>query len=96
MLPVSLQAENYARSVYEKLKTAGIRCSLDVSTDRINGKIKTAQLKKIPYMLVVGEKEESSGSVAVRFRDARAQQVMKVDEFIGYVNEKESTRFAGI
>ena len=96
VLPVSLQAENYARSVYEKLKTAGIRCSLDVSTDRINGKIKTAQLKKIPYMLVVGEKEESSGSVAVRFRDARAQQVMKVDEFIGYVNEKESTRFAGI
>ena len=53
----------------------------------INGKIKTAQLKKIPYMLVAGKKEAADGTVAVRFRDGQDQRIMKIAEFIDYVKE---------
>ena len=62
----------------------------------MNGKIKTAQLKKIPYMLVVGEKEKADGAVAVRFRDGRPQQIMKIDEFIAYIKDKVDSKFVGI
>ena len=82
--------------MFEKIKAAGIRCDINLGSDRINGKIKTAQLKKIPYMLVAGEKEAETASIAVRFRDGRPQQLMKVEEFIGYVKEKVESRFAGI
>ena len=62
----------------------------------MNGKIKTAQLKKIPYMLVVGEKEMANNEVAVRFRDGRPQQVMKLDDFVAYLQDKIDSKFVGI
>ena len=96
VIPVSSASETYAKTVFEKIKAAGIRCDINLGSDRINGKIKTAQLKKIPYMLVAGEKEAETASIAVRFRDGRPQQLMKVEEFIGYVKEKVESRFAGI
>lgn len=96
VIPVSPAAEAYAKEVFEKIKAAGIRCDINLGSDRINGKIKTAQLKKIPYMLVAGEKEAESASIAVRFRDGRPQELMKVEDFIAYVKEKVESRFAGI
>ena len=96
VIPVSPAAEAYAKEVFEKIKAAGIRCDINLGSDRINGKIKTAQLKKIPYMLVAGEKEAESASIAVRFRDGRPQELMKVEDFIAYVKEKVESRFVGI
>lgn len=96
VIPVSPAAESYAQSVFEQIKEAGIRADINLGSDRINGKIKTAQLKKIPYMLVAGEKEAADGTVAVRFRDGQDQRIMKIAEFIDYVKDKTATRFAGI
>ena len=96
VIPVSPAAESYAQSVFEQIKKAGIRADINLGSDRINGKIKTAQLKKIPYMLVAGEKEAADGTVAVRFRDGQDQRIMKIAEFIDYVKDKTATRFAGI
>lgn len=96
VIPVSPESEEYAKKVNDILKKEGFRTEVNLGNDRMNGKIKTAQLKKIPYMLVVGEKEAAENKVAVRFRDGRPQQVMTIDEFVAYIKDKVHTHFAGI
>ena len=96
VIPVAPSLDDYAVEITEKLKACGVRVEANLGNDRMNGKIKTAQLKKIPYMLVVGEKEKADGAVAVRFRDGRPQQIMKIDEFIAYVKDKVDSKFVGI
>ncbi len=96
MIPVAPAFNDYAEEIMNKLKDAGFRAEADLGSDNMKGKIKAAQLQKIPYMLVVGEKEKAEGTVAVRFRDGRQQQIMKVDEFIAYIQDKVNTRFVGI
>ncbi|TVY01076.1 threonine--tRNA ligase [Paenibacillus cremeus] len=68
VLPVSSSFDNYAREVEDKLKLAGIRVEADLRNEKLGYKIREAQLEKIPYMLVVGENEVSSGGVSVRRR----------------------------
>ena len=96
MIPVAPAFNDYAEEIMNKLLDAGFRAGADLGSDNMKGKIKTAQLQKIPYMLVVGEKEKAEGNVAVRFRDGRQQQVMKVDEFIAYLKDKVDSHFVGI
>lgn len=96
VIPVSPESVEYAKKVHKELTVAGIRTDINLGNDRMNGKIKTAQLKKIPYMLVVGEKEAAENKVAVRFRDGRQQQLMTTAEFIAYIREKVETHFPGI
>ena len=96
MIPVAPAFNDYAEEIKNKLLDAGFRADADLGPDNMKGKIKAAQLQKIPYMLVVGEKEKSEGAVAVRFRDGRPQQVMKVDDFIAYIKDKVDSRFVGI
>lgn len=87
VIPVAPAFNGYAVQVKGLLADAGIRVAADESNDRMNAKIRLAQTQKIPYMLVVGEKESAEGTVAVRFRDGRPQQVMTVDEFCTYVRQ---------
>ena len=87
VIPVAPTFNDYAKEVLAQLEEAGIRCAADLGNDRMNAKIRVAQTQKIPYMLVVGEKEAAEGAVAVRFRDGRPQQVMKIAEFIEYVKK---------
>lgn len=96
MIPVAPAFNDYAEEVMNKLQDAGFRAAADLGPDNMKGKIKAAQLQKIPYMLVVGEKEKAEGAVAVRFRDGRQQQVMKIDEFIAYLKDKVDSHFVGI
>jgi threonyl-tRNA synthetase len=96
VIPVAPSVYGYAEEVASKLATAGIRAVADLGSDRMNAKIRLAQTQKIPYMPVVGEREAANGEVAVRFRDGRPQEVMKVEEFIAYVQEKVAARFVGI
>ncbi|MBO7421274.1 MAG: threonine--tRNA ligase [Spirochaetaceae bacterium] len=96
MIPVAPAFNDYAEEVMNKLLDAGFRAAADLGPDNMKGKIKAAQLQKIPYMLVVGEKEKAEGAVAVRFRDGRPQQVMKIDEFIAYIKDKVDSHFVGI
>ena len=68
VLTVSEKSEAYGREIEQKLRAAGLRVSGDYRAEKLGSKIREAQLGKIPYMLVVGEKEQTAGTVAVRHR----------------------------
>lgn len=82
VLPVSEKSHDYAASVYEKLKESGIRAEIDNRDEKIGYKIREAQLKKIPYMLILGENESSTGCVSVRSRDNGDLGSNNLDDFI--------------
>ena len=82
VLPIGVEHEEYAKSVREKLEAAGIRTEVDARNEKIGYKIRQAQLEKVPYMLVVGEKEAAEGKVAVRNRGGVDLGAVSVDEFM--------------
>ncbi len=82
VLPISEKYMDYAENVKKKLDEAGIRVELDTRSEKIGYKIREAQQAKIPYMLVVGQKEEEDGTVAVRSRAAGDEGTKSLDAFI--------------
>ncbi len=82
VLPITDRQVAYARQVGEHLRAAGVRVEVDASNERIAYKIRQAQVMKVPYMLVVGEREASSAQVAVRRRDGEDLGPMTVDAFL--------------
>ncbi|HEV2718618.1 MAG TPA: His/Gly/Thr/Pro-type tRNA ligase C-terminal domain-containing protein, partial [Thermoanaerobaculia bacterium] len=86
VLPLSEKFTDYGREVLTKLKAAGIRAQIDESNEKLGAKIRHAQLQKVPFMLVVGEKEAASGSVALRERGGQ-QSTMSVEALIAKARE---------
>ena len=82
LIPIADRHIEYARKVLEQLKAAGLRAELDDSNDRMNAKIRSGQLQKIPYMLVIGDREVEGGQVAVRLRTNENLGPVGVDQFI--------------
>jgi threonyl-tRNA synthetase len=82
ILPVSEKFNEYAEKVKQQLKEQDIRVELDLSDESLSKKIAGATSQKVPYMLIVGEKEEEGDLVAVRHREGKKQEVMKVEEFL--------------
>jgi threonyl-tRNA synthetase len=82
VLPIADRHAPFAKEVQERLKTAGFRTELDDSSEKVNAKIRNAQLQKIPYMLVIGDKEVEAGTVSVRNRRHADQGSQAVDDFI--------------
>lgn len=82
ILPIKDSVNDYARGIKANLEKNNLRVSLNDDNETLNKKIRQAQLQKIPYTLVVGEKELESGEVAVRERAGSKQVNMKIDEFI--------------
>jgi threonyl-tRNA synthetase len=82
LIPIADRHMEYARKVEEQLLAAGIRAKCDVRTERMNAKIRDAQMQKIPYMLVMGDKEAAAGAVAVRLRSGEDKGAMPVEEFL--------------
>ena len=82
MVPITDRHVPYANKVATELRAAGLRVEVDASNGRMNAKIRNAQLQKIPYMLVVGDKEEEQNAVAVRTRDNENRGAVPVAEFI--------------
>ena len=78
----------YAQDVYRKLRNAGIRVERDVRNEKLSFKIREAQLLKIPYMLVIGDKEVEQGVVTPRYRDGKNLSAMKPEEFVAFVEEE--------
>src|SRR5258708_18063049 len=68
VLPITDRANEYAKQVKDALAAAGFRVTLDDRNEKVNFKIREAQMQKVPYMLVVGDREAESGCVAVRHR----------------------------
>jgi threonyl-tRNA synthetase len=87
VLPITDRTVGYAREVRERLAGAGLRAGIDDRSAKIGAKIREAQLEKIPFMLVVGDREAESGTVAVRARRGGDRGVQPVEGFLGGVLE---------
>lgn len=92
ILPISDKYFDYSKSVLDKLKAAGIRAEMDTRTEKIGYKIREARLERVPYMLVLGQKEEESGKIAVRSRFLGDEGEKDLDEFIKRVQEETASR----
>ena len=88
VLPISDKYMEYAQSVRDKLEAAGIRTELDVRSEKIGYKIREAQTAKIPYMLVVGQKEEEEGNVSVRSRFAGDEGAKDLNAFLADIQKE--------
>lgn len=87
LLPISDKYNKYTDEVFNKLKDAGIRAEIDDRSEKTGKKIRDAEITKIPYMLILGEKEEESGTVAVRKHKEGDQGTVSVDDFIKEIND---------
>ena len=92
VLPITDRTHDYAQQIYDKLFALGYRVELDGRSEKIGYKIREAQMEKIPYMLVLGDKEAEAGQVAVRDRKTGETTVMTLDEFIEKLGEEVRTR----
>jgi threonyl-tRNA synthetase len=81
VLPISTKYDDYTRSVYQILQSAGLRATMDLREEKIGRKIRDAEVAKTPYMLVIGEKEMSEGSVSVRRQAKGDEGTMPLDQF---------------
>ena len=92
VLPITDRSRDYAQSIYDKLGELGVRAETDFRSEKIGYKIREAQMQKIPYMLVVGDKEAESGLVAVRTRAGGDEGTMTLDEFLAKLEKQIKTR----
>lgn len=89
VIPVSEKFAAYARDVHEALVAADVRAAIDDSAETLGKRIRAAQKEKIPYMLVVGEKEVADGTVAVRSRDDGARETLPLQSFVDHVRKQQ-------
>ncbi len=87
VLPITDRHMEYAQKVKDRLAAEGLRVTLDERSEKVNLKIRDAQLQKIPYMLVVGDREAESGTVSVRNRKHADQGAQSVDEFLANIRK---------
>ena len=92
ILPIGDDQAEYAENVRKTLAKAGLRVKCDTRNEKIGYKIRAAQLDKVPYMLVIGEKEMTSDSVAVRERGTGDIGVMTVSEFMARALEENNNK----
>jgi threonyl-tRNA synthetase len=92
VLPISDKHTEYARQVARQLKDAGLRARVDERKEKINFKIREAQLQKVPYMLVVGDREAHNGTVSVRNRKLGDQGAKSIEQFISEALELIRTK----
>lgn len=92
ILTISEKVDTFADEIYAQLKAAGLRVSLNQDADKIGAKIRNAQLDKVPYMLVLGEKEASAGGVSVRHAKRGDLGVRSITEFLADITAEVSER----
>jgi threonyl-tRNA synthetase len=92
VLPIADRHAPYARSVRQKLADAGFRAQVDERQEKIGYKIREAQLQKVPYMLVVGDREAAESAVAVRSRSGGDLGAQSVDAFIASAQREVETK----
>jgi len=88
VLPVTDRAHEYATMLNEKLNDAGLRAEVDLRSEKLGYKIREAQMQKIPYMLVVGDRDMENGTVSVRTRKGEDLGAMTLDAFLAKCNEE--------
>ena len=91
-IPIADRHRQYCKSIVDKLKLSNFRARVDESNERMNAKIRTAQLKKVPYMIICGDKESQNNSISIRSRDGINQEIINIDDFIDVLNNERSNR----
>lgn len=92
VIPITDRHVSYAHEIGTKLRAAGLRAEVDDRSERMQAKIRDAQLQKIPYMLIVGDREAAAGTVAVRLRTGEDLGAMSLEAFLGRALEAIRTR----
>ncbi len=92
IIPISEKHNDYAEGIYKELKSRGVRCEADYRNDKMQGKIKDAQKLKVPYMLILGDKELDAGTVTVRTREGENKFGVSSEEFIEDLMTQISTK----
>jgi threonyl-tRNA synthetase len=82
VLPLSEKYNEYAKTVLQQFEAQGVRGSIDLRNEKLGRKIRDNELKRIPYMVIVGEKEEAEGLVSMRQQGGGEQRTMPIQEFI--------------
>lgn len=82
MIPITDRNNDYAHEVADRLKAAGLRVQVHDGSDRMQAKVRDAQLMKVPYMLVLGDQEQEQGQVNLRLRTGDRRGNMSLDEFL--------------
>ncbi len=94
VIPITDSQNEYAERIVRQLRAEGLRVSADLSAQRMNAKIREAQLMKVPYMLVVGENEAAAGTVSLRVRDGSRQDSIPLGEFVARAKDRIQRRAA--
>jgi threonyl-tRNA synthetase len=92
LVPISDKVNDYARTLLTKLKAEGLRATLDEHSDKLGAKIRRAELDKVPYTLVIGQKEAEANSVSVRSRARGDEGVMTADAYVAKLKAEVATR----
>jgi threonyl-tRNA synthetase len=92
LIPITDGQNEYANSIVQQLRDNGIRAHSDISAQRMNAKIRQAQLMKVPYMLVVGENEMNAGQVSLRARDGSQQNNILLSDFMSRAKDEIARR----
>jgi threonyl-tRNA synthetase len=92
IIPISDSHHEYAKKLQAELTARGVRAEADLSTERMNAKVREGQLKKTPYMLVLGDREVANNAVSIRRRDNKQENGVAFDAFVAMITEKIATR----
>ena len=92
VIPIADRHVDYAREVEARLRGAALRVEVDARTERMNLKIREAQLRKVPYMLIVGDREQEAGAAAVRDRSGENRGAVALDEIVREIGEQSAAR----
>ncbi len=92
VIPITDAQNEYAERIARRLREEHIRVQADLTSDRMNAKIRSAQLMKVPYMLIVGAKEMEAGRVSLRLRDGSQQNNLTLEEFIARIRDRIARR----
>ena len=85
-MPLSEKYNDYAKEVAKMMQDGGVRPTIDLRNEKLGRKIRDNELKRIPYMVIVGEKEQADRTVAVRPQGGGEQKVMTIEDFIAHIN----------
>jgi len=96
ILTISEKYDDYAKQVHEKLSELNVRCIIDDRNEKIGKKIRENELKKIPYLLIVGEEEQANGQVAVRKQGDGDKGKMSIEEFAQWIDKEVSSMLGTI
>ncbi|WP_035587544.1 threonine--tRNA ligase [Hippea jasoniae] len=92
VIPVSVKHEEYANKVYERLKDSGVRVEFESRNETLSKKIRFGETDKIPYLVIVGDKEIENNNIAVRKRKEGDLGCFSIDEFVKHIEEEVSSR----